>query len=124
MARYIIGLFFAFLFAVFFISHPPAFSKPVSRCTDNGVLIEYVSQRFPNQRTVHLVGDNAADFMVYYNAVPPVSELVATEVLIVFHSRFKVARIAFFRRGCVIVMATVPIPAMELLLRKTIGTSV
>ncbi len=124
MIKNLIGLFFAFLFAVFFISHPPAFSKPTSGCVDNGVLIKYVTERFPDQRTVHLVGDNATEFMVYYNAVPPVSELVATEVLIVFHSTFKVARIAFFRRGCVIVMATVPIPAMELLLRKTIGQSV
>jgi len=93
-------------------------------CTTADFLAEDVTGKFPGQQTVRLSGARATLFMAAYNQIPPISKLVATELLILFHPRFKVTRIAFFRNGCAVAVATVPIPVVRALLRKTQGASI
>ncbi len=93
-------------------------------CTAIDLLALNVSKRFPGQEAVRLEGNEAAAFMAAYNARPPVSDFVATELLILFHERHKAARIAFFRNGCAVALATVPISVVRVLLRKSQGASI
>ena len=93
-------------------------------CTTIEYLAEDVTRRFSGQETARLSGDQAAAFMIAYNQILPVSDFVATELLILFHQRFAVTRIAFFRNGCAVAMATVPITVVRALLRKTQGASI
>jgi hypothetical protein len=93
-------------------------------CTAIDVLARDVSKRFPGQETRRLEGNEAAAFMAAYNALPPVSNFVATQLLIVFHERHKATRIAFFSNGCAVALATVPIDVVRALLSKTQGASI
>ncbi len=93
-------------------------------CSGIDVLSRDVSKRFPGQETRRLEGNEAAAFMAAYNALPPVTGFVATELLIVFHERHKATRIAFFTNGCAVALATVPIDVVRALLRKTRGASI
>ena len=93
-------------------------------CTTADFLADDVAAKFPGRETVRLSGARATLFMDAYNQVPPVSDLAATELLILFHHRFKVTRIAFFRNGCAVAVATVPIAVVRMLLRKTQGASI
>jgi len=93
-------------------------------CTGIDELALDASKQFPGQETRRLEGNEAAAFMAAYNALPPVSDFVATELLIVFHERHKATRIAFFTNGCAVALAMVPIDMVRALLRKTQGASI
>ncbi len=93
-------------------------------CTTVDLLELDVKRKFPGQPLKRLEGAEAAGFMAAYNRIPPISNLVATELLILFHERSNATRIAFFREGCAVATATVPLLFVRSLLRKIQGASI
>lgn len=93
-------------------------------CVSIETLSADVAARFPGQETVRLDGESAQNFMDAYNRKPPVSNLPATQVLILFHERHKITRIAFFRGGCAVATATVRIWFVREVLRRIRGSSI
>ena len=69
-----------------------------TQCFTVQMVDQMAAEKFSGLETVFLEGDEAASFMSSFNSSPPPSNLVATEVYIIFFPDF--ARAIFFKNGC------------------------
>lgn len=110
----------AFLACVVFmlvVQFQEAKAQVPGTCKSIEDLSQQVSKDYPGQRVVPLTGDSAATFMTRWNAIPPRSNVIATELLILFHDRYGVTKVAMFRNGCAFTVYQIPIKSVQKLLK-------
>jgi len=105
------------LFALNIALTTPAKAQVAGTCKSIGELAEQVGRDYPGQRLVPLTGDSAATFMARWNSIPPRSNVVATELLILFHDRYGVTKVAMFKNGCAFTIYQIPIRSIRKLLQ-------
>ena len=96
-------------------------SAPVSACNSPQRVIEALVARFPSTRLrVHLTGADAADFVLRYNRVPPVTAHRADEVLVFEDPNFpRFNLIQLFVNGCLVGGGVLATPFVDSLLSSS-----
>lgn len=106
------------LAALFVLLHVQTGSaNPIQvQCLDEKSLRDVLSAKIPDAELASLAGIDAVGFIAGFNAIPPVSQIMADSVLLIgIHNSTQLA-LAFFKNGCMVSRGGMPRTQAEQLL--------
>lgn len=91
------------------------------KCLSQTMFAQQVRAAAPELQIVHFVGSRASAMIARYASLPPVNEIDADEMIVVFVPEMSQARSVFFRDGCAIGAGIVQLDVMRRIMREVLG---
>jgi len=91
------------------------------KCLSPALFIQQVRAAAPELQIVHFVGSRAEAMIARYAALPPVNQINADEMVVVYVPAMSQARSVFFREGCAIGAGVIHLNVMRRIHREALG---
>ena len=91
------------------------------KCLSPALFIQQVRAAAPELQIVHFVGSRAEAMIARYAALPPVNQINADEMVVVYVPAMLQARSVFFRKGCAIGAGIIRMDVMRRIHREALG---
>ena len=95
-----------------------------NKCLSQTMFVQQVRAAAPELQIVHFVGSRASAMIASYAALPPINEIPADEMIVVFVPEMSQARSVFFREGCAIGAGVIHLNLMRRIIREVLGDDV
>lgn len=91
------------------------------QCLTAQGFVRQVRAAAPELQIVHFVGSRASALIARYAALPPINEIPADEMIVVFVPEMSEARSVFLRDGCAIGAGVIRLELMRRIMREVLG---